>query len=348
MTQAAGQLRAILDEVSADQLVRSAATRHRIEGAVLALDAALTPQGSRIAPLSPVRLGASVGTVGEDDGVNDASGDHRSTIDVDGCDLSIRITGSGRPAIVFLNSSGGDGSEWNHLRPLLPRDTTVVDYGRPGLAGSAPLSGGEAEREFGPRWAAEQLRGLLARAGVAPPYVLVSSSLGGWILSMYAATWPEELAGAVMVDPTMRTAWPDEVVRRPVIEDGNNGGIRFPMGRSFEELREAPASPVARCVVVSSSVGRWLRDPPENPFYEPLTLDQVDELWQDFQRDWARHLSAIQVVAHSAGHFVHKDAPELVSLVISEVCCASRGDLPLQLSSRDLDEAGGHLASQLG
>lgn len=161
---------------------------------------------------------------------------------------------------------------------------------------------------------------------------------------MYAATWPEELAGAVMVDPTMRTAWPDEVVRRPVIEDGNNGGIRFPMGRSFEELRKAPTVPVARCVVVSSSVGRWLRDPPENPFYEPLTLDQVDELWQDFQRDWAHHLAATQVIADAAGHFVHRDAPELVALVIRAVVDAARSRRDVQLNPATLKQSGGYLA----
>ncbi|MEU6698813.1 alpha/beta hydrolase [Pseudonocardia sp. NPDC046786] len=272
--------------------------------------------------------------------------ERRTRINIDGCNLSVQVAGRGSPAIVFLNCSGGDGSEWNKVVPLLPAGSATVRYGRPGLAGSDPLPGSEVERERSALWAAQQLRDLLQSAEVAPPYVLVSSSLGAWILGLYARTWPDELAGAVLVDPTMRVPWPDEVLRGPVVEDGGSGGIRFPLAACYDELRERPSPPISRSVVVSSSVGRLVRDPPENPWYEPLALEQVDELWQGFQRDRARHLSATQVLAHTAGHFVHRDAPELVSLVTRAVVDAAHAGGHLQLSATELEQSGGYLAGR--
>lgn len=53
---ATGHLRAVLDEVEAGRLVCSAATRHRLEGAVLALDAAVNAglDGDEIQALTDV------------------------------------------------------------------------------------------------------------------------------------------------------------------------------------------------------------------------------------------------------------------------------------------------------
>ncbi|MBP2371659.1 hypothetical protein [Pseudonocardia parietis] len=131
-----------------------------------------------------------------------------------------------------------------------------------------------------------------------------------------------------------------------VLKDSDNGGIRFPVATCFAELQEPPQMPPQRCVVLSSSVGRWRRDPPETPFYEPLTLDDVDQLWQDYQPDWAQHLSASQVIVETAGHFVHRDAPGLAAHVVQAVMAAARHGKPLQLDPVAVAEAGDYVAGE--
>ena len=56
-----------------------------------------------------------------------------------------------------------------------------------------------------PRTAADvvaEMHALLATAGVPGPYVLVGHSLGGLFVQLYSRTFPGEVAGIVLVDPT--------------------------------------------------------------------------------------------------------------------------------------------------
>lgn len=48
---------------------------------------------------------------------------------------------------------------------------------------------------------------MLQRAGVPPPYVLVGHSFGGLTMPLFAASFPEEVAGMVLVDPVPPSEW---------------------------------------------------------------------------------------------------------------------------------------------
>lgn len=151
----------------------------------------------------------------------------------------------------------------------------------------------------------------------------------------------------VLIDPTMLSAWPKVVERDDhLLDGGDDGCIRWSREACFAELAgSVPASP-ARAVVVSSSDGRWERNPPPPPheWWHPLTLSEVDRLWQGFQHDWVRRLSALHVVADTAGHFVHRDEPDLVAYVVGAVLDAVHADRPVQLDLRRIAAAAGRLA----
>ncbi|WP_344421675.1 hypothetical protein [Pseudonocardia ailaonensis] len=55
-----------------------------------------------------------------------------------------------------------------------------------------------------------------------------------------------------------------------------------------------------------------------------LTLQQVDGIWADRQREWVDRLAAQQVVAQEAGHLVHMEAPHFVAEVVIEMLNAAR------------------------
>lgn len=91
-------------------------------------------------------------------------------------------------------------------RPGNKRTTArVCTFDRPGYLWSEP---GPAPRDAASN--VRELHTLLAAAGETGPYLLVGHSLGGLHATLYAATWPDEIAGLVLVEaPTsemMRSA----------------------------------------------------------------------------------------------------------------------------------------------
>jgi pimeloyl-ACP methyl ester carboxylesterase len=53
----------------------------------------------------------------------------------------------------------------------------------------------------------EELHTLLERAKIPPPYVLVGHSFGGLTMPLFAARYPQQTAGVVLVDPVAPAEW---------------------------------------------------------------------------------------------------------------------------------------------
>jgi pimeloyl-ACP methyl ester carboxylesterase len=111
--------------------------------------------------------------------------------------LNLYCTGHGTPTVVF-DSGLGDGTKaWGLVQPVVARRTRACAYDRAGLGFSDP-----AERPGTSANAVDDLHRLLAAARIEPPYVLVGHSLGGMNMKLYAETYPAEVAGMVLVDPS--------------------------------------------------------------------------------------------------------------------------------------------------
>jgi pimeloyl-ACP methyl ester carboxylesterase len=107
------------------------------------------------------------------------------------------MRGSGLPAVVFDAGHGAGARSWLLVQPELASGVQTVSYDRAGLARS-DLAPGPGPRMSGQD--VDDLRAMLAALEVPLPYVLVGHSYGGMNVRLFAARFPEEVAGLVLVD----------------------------------------------------------------------------------------------------------------------------------------------------
>ncbi len=121
-------------------------------------------------------------------------------------------TASDLPTVIAESGLGGDSSHFGPLVPLLAQAPfRSCAYDRAGMGQSDPPAEG-ADPGPGPvtiEDGVRDLRALLAKAGIGPPYVLLGWSIGGWYVQAFANDHPDEVAGIVLIDATH----PDEVAR---------------------------------------------------------------------------------------------------------------------------------------
>ncbi|HKI01084.1 MAG TPA: alpha/beta hydrolase [Thermoanaerobaculia bacterium] len=123
-------------------------------------------------------------------------------IDVGGFRVHLACEGEGRPAVVLDAGSGDAWLTWFQVQPALAKVTRVCSYDRAGIGYSDPGPRPRSRRRI-----VEELRTLLHRAGVPPPYVLVGHSFGGLDARLYAGLHPREVAGLVLLDSSHEDHW---------------------------------------------------------------------------------------------------------------------------------------------
>jgi pimeloyl-ACP methyl ester carboxylesterase len=271
-------------------------------------------------------------------------------LDVGGHRLHLQCAGQGGPTVVLETGLGAWSSHWALVQPVVAGATRVCAYDRAGLGWSDP---GPAPRGAG-RIAGE-LRALLRQAGAPGPYVLVGHSNGGLYVRLYAATYPEEVAGLVLVDASheeqnarLRALLTPE--QWAVFERLALTRLELPgypelewvdVEASFDQVRRATAARPLRplpLVVLSRGVAPDAAEAPEG--FPPEAQAAMEREWQALQAALAGLApGARRVVAAESGHYVQLQQPELVIAAIREVVAVARRAPPVAV--RGLPRTGG-------
>src|SRR5438094_1364383 len=117
-------------------------------------------------------------------------------IDVGGRRLYVHCTGSGSPTVVLVSGLAETSVYWGGwIAPAVAQNTTVCAYDRAGQGWSDP----PASPQDGAAVATD-LHNLLANAQIPGPYVLVGHSTGGAYARVFAARYPDQVAGMGFLD----------------------------------------------------------------------------------------------------------------------------------------------------
>jgi pimeloyl-ACP methyl ester carboxylesterase len=187
-----------------------------------------------VAVMALASVGAGYETVREhlDEGAYPMAG---QLVDVGGHRLHLQCTGSGSPTVVLQPGGGDMSSVMGWIAPAVAAHTRVCVYDSAGRGWSDPSEATQDGSQM-----MTDLHTLLHRGGVPGPYVLAGHSFGGLYVRIFAAQYPDEVAGMVLIDSTgshlpastSPQSWgPDEILARASVLASTSA--RLGLGRLF-------------------------------------------------------------------------------------------------------------------
>jgi pimeloyl-ACP methyl ester carboxylesterase len=262
-------------------------------------------------------------------------------VDVGGHRLHLWCTGAGTPAVVLDAGLGSSSAAWGFVQPEVARLTRVCSYDRAGMGYSDP-----GPRPRTARRIARELADLVSRAGVDGPLVLVGASSGGLNVRVFAADYPDRVAGLVLVDASHEDQ-PHEIPRvarvapvlstlgvlrllgmslGPSVESHAPSVQRFARATRFRAAGYKAAADEIIHIRESASEVRRSRRKLSIPVVVVTGGRGADAAWQDLQRDQVTLSErGCQIIAQESGHAVPFEQPQIVIEAIGRVVEAARG-----------------------
>jgi pimeloyl-ACP methyl ester carboxylesterase len=253
----------------------------------------------------------------------------RSLVSVGTRRVEVIQTGVGAPSIVLESGLDENAGAWKGVIPELGRLSHVIAYSRAGLGRSTP---GPAPRT--PQLIVEELHALLSTLGVKGPVVLVGHSAGGLFARLYVSTYPDEVAGLVLVDGSYEAQWNRLHQANPhlVLSDSMRASLAHTPAAYWPEPQMFMAIEAAGEVVglhplpdIPLAVLTALQPCPTHSWscFDPEAL-RLKREWQDAW--FARTTDGARIVSTHSTHDFATEEPELVvnavRLVLEQVRAA--------------------------
>jgi pimeloyl-ACP methyl ester carboxylesterase len=267
-------------------------------------------------------------------------------VDVDGHKMHIDCSGDagpkGNPTVILDSGLGDSYISWRKVQPQIAKFVGVCSYDRAGMGYSEPSSRRRTSRVI-----AEELHALLQAAAIAPPYVLVGHSMGGFDVRLYASLYPSDVVGMVLVDashPDQQNRFPPELksMEGTWLRESEFLEFTMPFGvpRLLSLCDDEPEHSAAECnlhtaresveemkafsqsAAETAATGPLgdiplavLSHDPDKPSAElPADLARpTNDAWEKMQEELA-HLSTrgTQTIAQNSSHYIQIDRPDLV------------------------------------
>ncbi|WP_296619972.1 alpha/beta hydrolase [Marivirga sp.] len=222
------------------------------------------------------------------------------------------------PVVIFLSGSGNTHYVWEKVAPSVAKFAHVVTYDRTGYGHSQQYT------QPIPLTAAivvNNLKQLLKKMNLPPPYILVAHSHGGIYAQYFALTNPQLLKGLVLVDSSTYQLlnWKRFKKYTPS-EDVKNTEPFY-----YEALGITPSLKMVKLEMIKKADA-----PLGNMPLSILTAEDENELgyftlammkdWRKFQKLLSKTSNkSTYVLVKDSGHFIQIDKPELVVKSIKEL-----------------------------
>lgn len=118
-------------------------------------------------------------------------------VDIDGTKFHIKRAGHGDPLVIFENGMASPMGIWKSIPDSISQITSILTYDRAGIGKSDPAS----KKRTLPNMV-EELRQVLKKEGLEPPYIYVAHSMGSYLARYYSIHYPAEISAVFLIDPS--------------------------------------------------------------------------------------------------------------------------------------------------
>jgi pimeloyl-ACP methyl ester carboxylesterase len=240
------------------------------------------------------------------------------------------VQGTGEPTIVFLTGKGRDCGDFKKVYDKLKKTNQIFAYDRAGLGKSESFRGDRTVDTM-----AFELHELLVKEKIKPPYILVGHALGTYIMRCYVNMYPKDVSGMVLVDPSHEYEFKNGLEIRNdsdkvVFKDEFKSYLRL------EGKYKAHKAESKQCFdfdTLGFSTNQRIVKDLKLPTDIPTTImiarkidtdnDYVNkemEFRLNFFENWKTINPKTKVVSsYKIGHFIQKEAPDMVIDEINQV-----------------------------
>ncbi len=246
-----------------------------------------------------------------------------------------------KPAVIIDSGLGGFSLEWRQIQDELSDKLQICTYDRAGYGWSDP---GPFPRTT--KTITRELRTLLNGAKIAPPYLLLGHSFGGYNMMYFAKSFPEEVAGLVLIDSShpqqadwFPSVYPDlpEGRRRTRYVSTAKLPNNYPQDyreiayhlMSAKKARNALRFESMNFEISGHQVGRMGKLPEmplvvltrgERAWPKTQKGEKLETVWIRLQNELARMTEgSTHVTADLSGHYIHLDQPVLIKEAIFNI-----------------------------
>ena len=255
--------------------------------------------------------------------------------------MYVDCLGENKPTIIVDVGIAASSASWYKIAKELSKNTRICLYDRAGYGWS---DSGRGERTTAT--IVHELKLLVKRAEIPGPYIIVGHSFGGFTARYFAAKFPENVTGLVLVD----SSHPEQIYRLSALD--NLGKKPLITGRksiapeNFSEFekkwyflnssRKATFAQMAELKYFKQSAYQVKHSGPLKDI--PIAvlsrgISQLPELngvsleneWQDMQKDLLNlSKNSWHSIIVNSGHNIHEEAPAKIIENILEVIEKSR------------------------
>lgn len=258
-----------------------------------------------------------------------------SLVDLNGRTVHVLCAGEGSPTVILEAGLPGNSLAWMSVFSEIAQLTRVCAYDRPGYGWSQPTTSPRTGETI-----VQELRVLLQSTDTKPPYILVGHSFGGLLMQLYAARFPNDFVGMVLVDSShperahrtldmreidtlsfaIKTLGPIGIVRMLFTVPAGNPESRDVSVRKQERgllMTNRTLQTVTREMSGLRESLRQLAESTVDLGSKPLVVlsegqSQADS-WKALQGDLSRLSTNTEwKVVDGAGHFIQHDQPDVV------------------------------------